>query len=102
MDALKVRAYTFLFYCVLLDIRSASYTHRMKWWLPKSWGQVKKNMAEINNIANVFHNLPELLVNRPDDFDETGFWEYLHARLPDRYEIYHNAFVEKLGNQEKR
>jgi hypothetical protein len=96
MDASRTRAYTYLFYCVLLDIRSASYTHRIKWWKPKSWVQVKKDMAEINNIADVFHNLPDLLVNRPQAFDETWFWNYLSSRLPNKYEFYHRVFIEKL------
>ncbi len=96
MDALRARAYTYLFYCVLLDIRSASYTHRIRWWNPKSWMQAKKDMDEINNIADVFHNLPDLLVNRPVDFDETWFWNYLNNRLPDKYEFYHKVFIEKL------
>ncbi len=47
-------------------------------------------MAEINNIADVFHNLPELLVNRSEDFDEESFWDYMRKRLPDKYvaEVY--------------
>ncbi|CAN7315221.1 hypothetical protein [Paenibacillus sp. LjRoot56] len=93
---LKERAYTYLFYCVLLDIRSASYTHRIKWWNPASWVQAKINMIEINNIADVFHNLPDLLVNRPDEFDEKWFWDYLKVRLPEKHEFYYQVFNEKL------
>ncbi len=97
MDAMRTRAYTYLFYCVLIDIRSASYTHRIKWWNPKSWVQAKKYLAEINNIADVFHNLPDFLTHRQKDFDETWFWSYLGKRLPDKYEFYHRIFIEELN-----
>jgi hypothetical protein len=56
-------------------------------------------MHEINNIADVFHNLPDLLVNRPNDFDEQWFWDYLKKRLPEKYEFYYHVFNEKLNER---
>lgn len=94
-DPLKEKAYVYLFYCVLLDIRSASYTHRMKWWNPKSWIQAKNDLQKINHTADVFHNLPDLLVNRPHKFDEEWFWEYVKNRLPEKYEFYYQVFMDK-------
>ncbi|OME78664.1 hypothetical protein BK120_23280 [Paenibacillus sp. FSL A5-0031] len=96
-ETFKERAYVYLLYCVLLDIRSASYTHRIKWWNPASWVQAKNNVIEINNIADVFHNLPDLIVNRPDEFDEKWFWDYLRNRLPEKYEFYNKVFNEKIN-----
>ncbi|MFB9328304.1 hypothetical protein ACFFSY_20435 [Paenibacillus aurantiacus] len=96
MDRPNEKAYTYLFYCVLLDIRSASYPHGVKWWNPVSWVQARKDRAEINTLADLFHNLPDLLVNRPDDFDEAWFWMRLRERMPGKYEVYHRIFNEKL------
>lgn len=96
MEDSRTRAYTYLFYRVFLDIRSTSYAHQIEWWKPKSMMQLKKDMAEINNIADAFHNLPDLLVNRADDFDEVSFWNGLNKILPDKYELYHRIFNEEL------
>ncbi|MBP1967898.1 hypothetical protein [Paenibacillus aceris] len=99
MEISREKAYVYLLYCVLLDIRSASYTHRIKWWKPSSWIQAKIDLQEINNISDVFHNLPDLLVNRPNEFDEKWFWDYLKQRLPDRYQFYFQVFTEKINEK---
>lgn len=99
MDEARRRAYTYLLYCVMIDIRSASYTHRIKWWNPVSWVQAKRNMDEINKIADTFHNLPDFIANRSEDFDEALFWNFLNENLPDRYEEYHRIFIDKLIKQ---
>ncbi|AEI42367.1 hypothetical protein KNP414_03828 [Paenibacillus mucilaginosus KNP414] len=54
-------------------------------------------MLEINNMADVFHNLPDLIVNKPDEFDEKWFWDYLKKRLPKKYEFYNKVFNEKMN-----
>jgi len=101
LDDSRIKAYTYLFYCAMLDIRSASNTHWIRWWNPKTWVHAKKNMDEINNIADTLHNLPDLIVNRPEKFDETWFWDHLSKRLPEKYEFYHKVFSEKLHEQYK-
>ncbi|NOV01192.1 hypothetical protein [Paenibacillus planticolens] len=71
----------------------------MKWWNPASWAQAKHNLNEINNIADVFHNLPDFLANRPDEFDEKWFWSFLKQRLPEKYEFYYQVFNEKINEK---
>ncbi|MDU0205981.1 hypothetical protein RQP52_33410 [Paenibacillus sp. PFR10] len=56
-------------------------------------------MQEINNIADVYHNLPDLLVIRPNEFDERWFWDYLKQRLPEKYEFYFQVFIEKINEK---
>jgi len=89
LDNKRIRAYFYLLYTVLVDIRFHSFTNSAK------------STKFINDMSDTFHNLPLVLSDDPKKFDEQLFWEYVESfqkRYPQDSRDYKILFNQKIND----
>lgn len=84
-------AYIYLFEVLIQDIRGLSLT------LNVDNTEAIALLEEINSLAYTFHNLPDFLGDRIDEFDEQWFWNFINKRHAERAGFYRKIFEWHLG-----
>lgn len=98
MDENKKKAYIYLLHIVLVDIRSHTWLE-VKWWNPFSWYLKVQKTKYAAELADLFHNLPDILSIDPQILDEDLFWNYIddfRRKYPHELWDYREAFKQRL------
>ena len=94
MDEARKRAYRYMLYYAMLNIRMnipcGPYSRRyMHWWSPAFWYRVLRRHRYNMALADALHNLAQFSADDFRDFDESMFWK--------GYERFHRRFGDKWG-----
>jgi hypothetical protein len=86
MDETRKRAYRYLLYTALLDIRANTwFSVGPGWWHPRFLRRALHSLRRSNIVADCFHNLAHFAALDFENFDEAWFWRdlaHLDARYP--------------------
>lgn len=75
MSPERRRAYAWIMYRALLDIRlSAWATLPPRPWSPSWWRRAITSLRDVERISDALHNLPEFMSREFAGFDEDLFW----------------------------
>ena len=98
MDQLRQKAYRYLLYQAMLDIRPIAWQRAR--WNPFRWRLHTRQVAFAGALADALHNLALFAACNFERFDESHFWrdlDRLAQHWPDRrVNRYHEMFESAL------
>lgn len=99
MDEKRKRAYAYLVYRALIDIRVHSWPgfRRVAWWNPFVWKKARASIRHIHLLTDYFHNLAAFLARDMEGFDEEQFWEDIRRYKLDSYRQLFEGKLAEIG-----